>query len=127
MHSYYRQLQSQAPGILSTTNSCTCVNIGADGSQPILASEQSTFTRYSDSEAPPERDDWWYKGTDNLFLNRSGEHRMCSTQRGKNIVSLIFLKISWVLRPQLILPNDSILVPPILHGMCAHSTMTPHH
>ena len=23
-----------------------------------------------------ERDDWWYKGTDNLFLNRSGEHRM---------------------------------------------------
>lgn len=26
-----------------------------------------------------ERDDWWYDGTDNLFLNRSGEHRMeCS-------------------------------------------------
>lgn len=22
-----------------------------------------------------ERDDWWYKGTDNLLLNRSGEHR----------------------------------------------------
>jgi hypothetical protein len=29
---------------------------------------------------PLERDDWWYKGTDNLFLNRSGEHRMHDTQ-----------------------------------------------
>ena len=23
-----------------------------------------------------ERDDWWYKGTNNLLLNKSGEHRM---------------------------------------------------
>lgn len=32
-------------------------------------------SRYSDDEVSSERDDWWYKGTDNLFLNRSGEHR----------------------------------------------------
>jgi hypothetical protein len=40
------------------------------------SSAPSTGARYSESEIPLERDDWWYKGTDNLLLNRSGEHRM---------------------------------------------------
>jgi hypothetical protein len=83
MCSYYRQLQSQAPGTLSTTHDTTYFNLSVEGSQSINSSEPSTSTRYSDSEAPPERDDWWYKGTDNLFLNRSGEHRMCPSQWGE--------------------------------------------
>lgn len=45
------------------------------------SSAPSTVTRYSESEVPSERDDWWYKGTDNLFLNRSGERRMRSAKQ----------------------------------------------
>ncbi|GAB1197686.1 hypothetical protein APSETT444_006988 [Aspergillus pseudonomiae] len=31
-------------------------------------------TPYTSTEVPLDRDDWWYQGTDHLFLNRSGEH-----------------------------------------------------
>ncbi|KAJ5917726.1 hypothetical protein N7454_010101 [Penicillium verhagenii] len=34
----------------------------------------SATNQYWESDLPLERDDWWYKGADNLFLNRSGEH-----------------------------------------------------
>lgn len=47
-------------------------------SSSTASSAPSTATRYSESEVPSERDDWWYKGTDNLFLNRSGERRTYS-------------------------------------------------
>lgn len=39
------------------------------------SSVPSTTTHYSESEVHSERDDWWYKGTDNLLLSRSGERR----------------------------------------------------
>ncbi|KAJ6080524.1 hypothetical protein N7467_010277 [Penicillium canescens] len=84
--SYYRQLQSQAP----------------EGSQPIISSEPSTSTRYSDSEAPPERDDWWYKGTDNLFLNRSGEHHFVGASSTTHLAKRLnpgSTNLAWDVRP----------------------------
>lgn len=39
-------------------------------SAALSSSNQST------PNANVEHDDWWFNGTDNLFLNRSGEHRM---------------------------------------------------
>lgn len=36
---------------------------------------------------PLERDDWWFKGTDNLLLNRSGEHRMHPAEPPKTFVN----------------------------------------
>lgn len=44
------------------------------------SSVPSTAAWYSEGEVPLERDDWWYKGTGNLLLNRSGEHRMYINQ-----------------------------------------------
>ncbi|EAW07040.1 transcription factor domain-containing protein [Aspergillus clavatus NRRL 1] len=35
---------------------------------------QNTPSSNTSHGAPVERDDWWYEGTNNLFLNRSGEH-----------------------------------------------------
>ncbi|KAJ6041628.1 uncharacterized protein N7446_010492 [Penicillium canescens] len=68
--SYYRQLQSQARALRDRSSIDThCPSLS---SVPSRAS--STMTRCSGSEAPLERDDWWYKGTDSLLLKRSGEH-----------------------------------------------------
>ncbi|KMK63720.1 C6 transcription factor [Aspergillus fumigatus Z5] len=66
--SYLRQLQSQA----------RAARQGSDHSLPPLSShstpsQPTPFSNASES-TPPNRDDWWYNGTDNLFLNRSGEH-----------------------------------------------------
>lgn len=48
-----------------------------ENSHPTPSSEPPTSARYAEGELPlASRDDWWYKGTDNLFLNRSGERRM---------------------------------------------------
>ncbi|KAJ6114271.1 hypothetical protein N7486_000049 [Penicillium sp. IBT 16267x] len=57
--SYYRYLQSQAR---TSRNS---------DSQSAPSVSQSVPER----DSPLERDDWWYKGTDNLFVNTSGEHQ----------------------------------------------------
>jgi hypothetical protein len=69
-NSYLRQLQTQA----------RWPRQGSDHSLPPLSSHStpSQHTPYSNASesTPHDRDDWWYNGTDNLFLNRSGEHRM---------------------------------------------------
>ena len=46
-----------------------------DATPSTVASSSQTSPGVT-AEVPLERDDWWYNGTDNLFLNRSGEHRM---------------------------------------------------
>ncbi|RAK77814.1 transcription factor domain-containing protein [Aspergillus fijiensis CBS 313.89] len=50
-----------------------------DGNRPPPPAPSSTSTSQSTSLTPGEtsleRDDWWYNGADNLFLNRSGEHQ----------------------------------------------------
>lgn len=87
-YSYFRQLQSQVrtprtpnaskahtsqiPNVPSTPQE---LESKSDSDRATPSSVPSTTTRFSESEVPLERDDWWYKGTDNLFLNRSGEHR----------------------------------------------------
>ncbi|OGE49535.1 hypothetical protein PENARI_c021G01814 [Penicillium arizonense] len=66
------------------------------------SSEPSTSTRYSDSEAPPERDDWWYKGTDNLFLNRSGEHHFVGASSTTHLAKRLnpgSTNLAWDVRP----------------------------
>ncbi|KAJ5623629.1 hypothetical protein N7490_012234 [Penicillium lividum] len=49
----------------------------------------STATRYPESDPPIERDDWWYKGTDNLFLNRSGEHQFVGASSTTHFISRV--------------------------------------
>jgi hypothetical protein len=57
--SYYRHLQAQA-------------RISRDLDRQSAPSMPQSVP---ESDQPLERDDWWYKGTD-LFLEKSGEHRM---------------------------------------------------
>ncbi|KOS39108.1 hypothetical protein ACN38_g10071 [Penicillium nordicum] len=86
--SYYRQLQSQAPA-------------SREGSHPTPSSEPSISNRYSD-EGPPERDDWWYKGTDNLFLNRSGEHHFVGASSTTHLAKRLnpgSKNLAWDVRP----------------------------
>ncbi|CAG8900766.1 unnamed protein product [Penicillium egyptiacum] len=86
--SYYRQLQAQAPA-------------SREGSHPTPSSELSISNRYSD-EVPPERDDWWYKGTDNLFLNRSGEHHFVGASSTTHLAKRLnpsSTSLAWDVRP----------------------------
>ncbi|KAJ5779884.1 hypothetical protein N7457_007604 [Penicillium paradoxum] len=83
---YYRQLQSQAPARGSHISPCT---------------EPSTSTRFAD-EGPSERDDWWYKGTDNLFLNRSGEHHFVGASSTTHLAKRLnpgSTNFAWDVRP----------------------------
>ncbi|KXG53348.1 Transcription factor [Penicillium griseofulvum] len=84
---YYRQLQAQAPA-------------SREGSHPTPSSEPSISNRYS--EGPPERDDWWYKGTDNLFLNRSGEHHFVGASSTTHLAKRLnpgSTNLAWDVRP----------------------------
>ncbi|KAJ5138225.1 uncharacterized protein N7515_003073 [Penicillium bovifimosum] len=72
-----------------------------EGSHSTSCSEPSTFTRYSD-EVPPERDDWWYKGTDNLLLNRSGEHHFVGASSTTHLAKRLnpgSTNLAWDVRP----------------------------
>ncbi|KGO74194.1 Transcription factor, fungi [Penicillium italicum] len=85
---YYRQLQAQAPA----SREC---------SHPTPSSEPSISNRYSD-EGPPERDDWWYKGTDNLLLNRSGEHHFVGASSTTHLAKRLnpgSTNLAWDVRP----------------------------
>jgi len=93
LHSYFRQLQAQvrSPGASNgSINRVSKRNTSKTPKSPNTPEElqpditpnrltpssvPSNTIHHPDSEVPLERDDWWYKGTDNLFLNRSGEHR----------------------------------------------------
>ncbi|KAJ5823750.1 hypothetical protein N7447_006090 [Penicillium robsamsonii] len=85
--SYFRQLQAQAPTL-------------REDSHPTPSSEPSTSNRYS--EGPPERDDWWYKGTDNLFLNRLGEHHFVGASSTTHLAKRLnpgSTNLAWDVRP----------------------------
>lgn len=76
--SYYRQLQSQARTQLQAqAQTQNNVSRSQDSRQSSLFTTTSPTqsTPYTSTEVPFDRDDWWYQGTDHLFLNRSGEHR----------------------------------------------------
>ncbi|KAJ5567839.1 hypothetical protein N7535_007145 [Penicillium sp. DV-2018c] len=72
-----------------------------ESSYSTSCSEPSTFTRCSD-EVPPERDDWWYKGTDNLLLNRSGEHHFVGASSTTHLAKRLnpgSTNFAWDVRP----------------------------
>lgn len=78
--SYYRHLQTQArsPHQDGRSRDSKDLEHNRPTPTPTPSSVPSTATRDSnrEREIPLERDDWWFKGTDNLLLNRSGEHRV---------------------------------------------------
>ncbi|RHZ62558.1 transcription factor domain-containing protein [Aspergillus thermomutatus] len=69
-NSYLRQLQSQARAARQGSEHRLTLPPLSSDSTP---SQNTPYSNASQS-TPPDRDDWWYNGTDNLFLNRSGEH-----------------------------------------------------
>ncbi|KGO48150.1 Transcription factor, fungi [Penicillium expansum] len=89
-----------------TLSAATIVNCNRkllhhEGSHPTPSSEPSISNRYSD-EGPPERDDWWYKGTDNLFLNRSGEHHFVGASSTTHLAKRLnpaSTNLAWDVRP----------------------------
>ncbi|KAJ5522602.1 hypothetical protein N7527_006717 [Penicillium freii] len=102
---YIQRLKSESPlrkGELlsSITIASSCV-ARIEGSHPTPSSEPSISNRYSD-EGPPERDDWWYKGTDNLFLNRSGEHHFVGASSTTHLAKRLnpgSKNLAWDVRP----------------------------
>ncbi|GAB1212164.1 hypothetical protein ATERTT37_001294 [Aspergillus terreus] len=53
-------------------------------------------------EVPVERDDWWYKGTDHLFLNRSGEHHFVGPSSATHLAKRLNPtsgNLAWDIRP----------------------------
>ncbi|KEY80002.1 transcription factor C6 [Aspergillus fumigatus] len=75
-------IKEQSPGrrkaLTALQSQARAARQGSDHSLPPLSShstpsQPTPFSNASES-TPPNRDDWWYNGTDNLFLNRSGEH-----------------------------------------------------
>lgn len=78
--SYLRQLQAQARAARQGTDEphkqSLETNIYTDDSPSIPSIVSVQASPNTTVDVPLERDDWWYKGTDDLFLNRSGEHRM---------------------------------------------------
>ncbi|CAI7676227.1 unnamed protein product [Penicillium pancosmium] len=114
--SYFRQLQSQVriphtPNGSNTYSSKTPdisntpeeLQVGSPPSRPTPSSGPSTTTRGSESEMMPlERDDWWYKGTDNLFLNRSGEHHFVGASSTTHLAKRLnptSSNLAWDVRP----------------------------
>ncbi|KAI9042457.1 transcription factor domain-containing protein [Aspergillus affinis] len=86
--SYFLQLQSQA-----RTSSRRDQSANATPAQP---------SPYTNVEAPPERDDWWYKGTDHLFLNRSGEHQFVGASSATHLAKRLnptSTNFAWDVRP----------------------------
>ncbi|CAI7589921.1 unnamed protein product [Penicillium manginii] len=113
--SYFRQLQSQVrtPSTLNGSNTSSSktpdisntpeeLQVGSP-SRPTPSSVPSTATRGSEREVMPlERDDWWYKGTDNLFLNRSGEHHFVGASSTTHLAKRLnptSSSLAWDVRP----------------------------
>ncbi|KAJ5679953.1 hypothetical protein N7462_008197 [Penicillium macrosclerotiorum] len=65
--SHYRRLQSQAR--LPHLPHGQSIDRDRPTPSSVSSSTTSAATRYSEGELPMERDDWWYKGADNLRLN----------------------------------------------------------
>ncbi|KAE8154896.1 fungal-specific transcription factor domain-containing protein [Aspergillus avenaceus] len=91
--SYYRQLQSHTRGNLSRQHVPRPSTV--DESSPIQPA-------YSKPEVPLERDDWWYQGTDHLFLNRSGEHHFVGASSATHLAKRLnptSTNLAWDVRP----------------------------
>ncbi|KAJ5083077.1 hypothetical protein N7532_012120 [Penicillium argentinense] len=118
--SYFRQLQSQArtprppsaatnaspssdsPIVPNFSNAPRDPEIGNESNRPTPSSVPSTVGRYPESEVPLERDDWWYKGTDNLFLNRLGEHHFVGASSTTHLAKRLnpdSSNLAWDVRP----------------------------
>lgn len=50
-------------------------HVHADDGLSIPSASSGPSSSNTTGDVPIARDDWWYKGADNLLLNRSGEHR----------------------------------------------------
>ncbi|KAJ5884649.1 hypothetical protein N7495_009159 [Penicillium taxi] len=98
--SYYRHLLSQARAARSSSQSAPS---GAASTVPFVSSTTSPSTHNSEDDVLLERDDWWYKGTDNLFLNRSGEHHFVgassTTHLAKRLNPQGQSNLAWDVRP----------------------------
>ncbi|KAJ5117009.1 hypothetical protein N7456_001357 [Penicillium angulare] len=90
--SYFRHLQSQARASREPSSQHDLSNI---------PSTALAVTR-PEGEVPLERDDWWYKGTDNLFLNRSGEHQFVGASSTTHLAKRLnpsSTNLAWDVRP----------------------------
>ncbi|OJJ40046.1 hypothetical protein ASPWEDRAFT_33383 [Aspergillus wentii DTO 134E9] len=101
--SYFRQLQSQSQATPRQTTSHQ-----PHFHQPEEQFSSSTIPSFAQSspfpnvEIPGERDDWWYKGTDNLFLNRSGEHHFVGASSTTHLAKRLnptSTNLAWDVRP----------------------------
>ncbi|KAF3389155.1 Proline utilization trans-activator [Penicillium rolfsii] len=82
------------------------------------SSVPSTAAWYSESEMPPGRDDWWYKGTGNLLLNRSGEHHSVGPAATVHLAGRLnpgSTNLAWDVRP--LYDDPTSLRRPIAHSL----------
>ncbi|KNG89755.1 C6 transcription factor [Aspergillus nomiae NRRL 13137] len=101
--SYYRQLQSQARAQLQAQTQ-TNASRSQDSRQSSLFTTASPVqsTPYTSTEVPLDRDDWWYQGTDHLFLNRSGEHQFVGASSATHLAKRLnptSTNLAWDVRP----------------------------
>ncbi|KAF7595215.1 Transcriptional activator [Aspergillus hancockii] len=105
--SYYRQLQSQARAQLQAQAQVQAQGNRArphDARQSPLfpASSPAQSTPGTSAEVPPDKDDWWYQGTDHLFLNRSGEHHFVGASSATHLAKRLnptSTNLAWDVRP----------------------------
>ncbi|KAJ5135915.1 hypothetical protein N7448_004469 [Penicillium atrosanguineum] len=104
--SYYRHLQTQARSPRQDSRSSDTKDLAYNRPTPTPtpSSAPSAATRYSDREreVPLERDDWWFKGTDNLLLNRSGEHHFVGASSTTHLAKRLnpaTTNLAWDVRP----------------------------
>ncbi|KAJ5174183.1 uncharacterized protein N7482_000060 [Penicillium canariense] len=108
--SYYRQLQSQSqshaesqsPMQARAPRDSSITESDRPTPSSIPSSTPSIVTRYSEGEVPLERDDWWYKGADNLLLNRSGEHHFVGASSTTHLAKRLnpgSTNLAWDVRP----------------------------
>ncbi|CAG8029852.1 unnamed protein product [Penicillium olsonii] len=77
------------------------VSITESHPTPSPASE-STSAHFPGELPPASRDDWWYKGTDNLFLNRSGERHFVGASSTTHLAKRLnpgSTNFAWDVRP----------------------------
>lgn len=101
--SYYRQLQTQARAQLQAQSQANASH-SHESRQPSLftTSSPAQSTPYTSAEVPLDRDDWWYQGTDHLFLNRSGEHQFVGASSATHLAKRLnptSTNLAWDVRP----------------------------
>ncbi|KAE8133665.1 C6 transcription factor [Aspergillus pseudotamarii] len=103
--SYYRQLQSQARAQLQAqaqTQTSLSRSQASRQSSLFTTASPTQSTPYTSTEAPLDRDDWWYQGTDHLFLNRSGEHQFVGASSATHLAKRLnptSTNLAWDVRP----------------------------